>query len=455
MHIHPVRTIGTRRVVARRLGRLGWLPVLATFAAAGCQVSKTEAPEVTGPSELGLSLELRATPDTVIMDGLSQSQIQIVARDPGGRPVANQAVRVEITAAGEVVDIGRLNTKNVTTGGDGRATVTYTAPMGPPSQNSDPGTLVTIIGTPAGSDYRAAVARRVDLRLVPQGVVLTLPFAPVPRFTFSPSDPSEDVEIIFDASTSIASCIPDPAAPNDVARCVRQGGSISSYQWDFGDGKTGSGVQARTYFRSAGTYVVKLTVTNDRGLSNSVTQTVQVARVASPTAEFSFSPSTPGVGQSVFFDASASQAANSDRRIATYNWTFGDGGTGSGQTTSRRYSLAGSYAVTLTVADSSGRTGTVTKSVTVGAGQQPVANFTVSPAQVAVNQRVFFDGTISTPPPGRTINKYVWNLGDNTIVEGPRVDHAYSRAGSYVVVLTVTDSGGANNAVTKSVTVQS
>jgi PKD repeat protein len=109
--------------------------------------------------------------------------------------------------------------------------------------------------------------------------------------------------------------------------------------------------------------------------------------------------------------------------------------------------------VTLTVADSSGRTATTTKAVNVGAGQQPVANFTVSPAQVAVGQRVFFDGTVSTPPPGRTITRYSWNLGENTIVEGPRVETTYPRAGSYTVVLTVTDSAGATNSTTKTVTV--
>lgn len=455
MYIIQPRTIETRRLVASRIGRLGWLPVLAAVALSGCQVKKTEAPAVTGPSELALSLELRATPDVVTMDGLSQSQITITARDPNGRPVSGQGVRVEITAGGEVADIGRLSTKQVTTGSDGRATVSYTAPAGAPSQNSDPGSVITIVGVPSGFDYRNAVARRVDIRLVPQGVILPVAYAPVPRFTFSPSDPIEDGEVIFDASSSIASCIPDPAAPNDVARCVRQPGSITSYQWDFGDGKSGSGATARTYFSVKGTYIVKLTVTNDRGLSNSVTQSVSVAEVANPTADFTFSPQTPGVNQSVFFDASASKAATSDRFIAQYNWTFGDGGTGTGQTTSRRFTQAGTYNVTLTVSDTSGRTGTATKAVPVGAGNLPVANFTVSPAQVTVGQRVFFDGTISTPPPGRTITRYQWNLGDNNaLAEGPRVDYAYTRAGSFTVVLTVTDSSGATASTTKTVTVQ-
>jgi PKD repeat protein len=388
------------------------------------------------------------------MDGLSQATLTITARDPNARPVSGQGIRVEIIAGGEIVDYGRLSTKNVTTGTDGRATVTYTAPPGPPSQNSDTFTVITLIATPAGYDYRNALSRQVDLRLVPQGIILPVAYAPVPKFTFSPSDPIEDGEVIFDASSSIASCLPDPAAPNDISRCQAQSGRITSYQWEFGDGKSGSGVQARTYFSVKGTYVVKLTVTNDRGLSNSVTQTVSVAEVANPSADFTFSPQTPGVNQSVFFDASASKASTSDRYIATYSWTFGDGGTGSGQTPSRRYASAGTFNVTLTVADTSGRTGTVTKAVTVGAGQQPTANFTVSPSQVTAGQPLFFDGTVSTAPPGRTIARYVWNFGDNTIEEGPRPQHTYGRAGTYTVVLTVTDSGGATNSTTKTVSIQ-
>jgi PKD repeat protein len=315
-------------------------------------------------------------------------------------------------------------------------------------------TVITLIATPAGYDYRNAVSRQVDLRLVPQGVILPVAYSPVAKFTFSPANPGEDVDVRFDASSSIASCVADPTAPNDITKCQPQGGAITSYQWDFGNGQTGGGVSPVTRFATRGTYVVKLTVTNDRGLSNSVTQNVSVAAVSNPTAEFAFSPTTPGVNQAVFFDASASAAA-AGRTISSYEWNFGDGYFGGGRTESHRFAKAGAFTVTLTVTDSAGKTGTVSKGVTVGAGQQPTANFTVSPGQVAVNQRVFFDGTVSTAPPGRTITNYVWNLGDNTIVEGQsRTDHAYSKAGTYTVVLTVTDSGGGTNSTTKTVTVQ-
>lgn len=443
-----------RAVVAHRIRRFGWVPVIAAMALAGCTAKTTEAPELSGPSELGLSLEIRATPDVVTMDGQSQSSLTITARDASGRPAGSQGIRVEITAGGQIVDVGRLSSKNVTTGTDGRAVVTYTAPASAPSQNSDTFTVVTLIATPAGSDFGNATARQVDLRLVPQGVILPVAYSPVPKFTFSPASPGEEDDVIFDASSSIASCVPDPSSPNDTSKCQPQGGAIIAYQWDFGNGRTASGVHPTTQFATRGSYLVKLTVTNDRGLSNSVTNTVAVAAVANPTAEFAFSPASPGATQTVFFDASGSQAAPG-RTITRYEWTFGDGNGGTGVNESHKYGKAGAFAVTLTVTDSAGKTGTVSKGVTVGAGLQPTANFVFSPAQPTPNQRVFFDGTVSTPTPGRSIVRYVWNFGDNNaIAEGDRVDYAYPRAGAYTVVLTVTDSGGATSSANKTVTVQ-
>ncbi|MGW3769254.1 PKD domain-containing protein [Actinomadura verrucosospora] len=54
-------------------------------------------------------------------------------------------------------------------------------------------------------------------------------------------------------------------------------GSIASYAWDFGDGGTGTGVAPQHAFAAAGTYTVKLTVTDDRGGKGTRSQDVTVA----------------------------------------------------------------------------------------------------------------------------------------------------------------------------------
>lgn len=456
MQITHARTKDSlRRSRVRRASLLGWLPVAAAVALSGCTVKKTETPDPTGPSELGLSLQLEVSPDVLVMDGVSQSRLRIVSRDSNGKPQPNVAVRVEVTTGGEIVDtVGRLSTKNVTTGGDGSAEVTYTAPNTAANVNSDSGNMgVTLLVTPAGHDYRNALSRQVDIRLVPQGTVLPQAFAPVANFTVSPSVPGEGQDAIFDASSSIASCVPDPAAPNDASKCIPQPGAITAYQWDFGNGQTGSGIRPTVRFATAGSYVVTLIVTNDRGMNSAPLQkAIAVGVVGNPTVDFAFSPASPAIGQQVFFDGNAARA-NGGRTITNYSWNFGDGHFGSGVTEAHRYERIGNFSVTLTVTDSAGKTGTATKSVPVAAGATPTAAFTTSPQIIRAGQVFFLDATTSTAPPGRTITRYEWNFGDNQIVEGARIEKVYGTAGTYTVTLTVTDSGGGVDTETKSVTV--
>jgi subtilisin len=78
-----------------------------------------------------------------------------------------------------------------------------------------------------------------------------------------------------------------------------------------------------------------------------------------PTASFTFSCS----GLSCSFNASGS--SDSDGSIVSYAWTFGDGTTGSGVTTSKTYASGGTYTVTLTVTDDDSATGTTSQNVTV------------------------------------------------------------------------------------------
>ena len=54
-------------------------------------------------------------------------------------------------------------------------------------------------------------------------------------------------------------------------------GSISSWAWNFGDGTTGAGVTASRTYAAAGSFSVTLTVTDNRGLTHSRTQTVSVS----------------------------------------------------------------------------------------------------------------------------------------------------------------------------------
>jgi PKD repeat protein len=136
-------------------------------------------------------------------------------------------------------------------------------------------------------------------------------------------------------------------------------GQVVDWQWDFGDGTTGSGATPQHTYQEHGTYNVELTVTDDSALAGSTTKAVLVN--APPQADFSWTVS-PGGSLSIDFDGSAS---SDDSRIASYDWAFGDGQVGNGQTTSHGYAGAGSLPVTLTVTDEDGATDDATILVTV------------------------------------------------------------------------------------------
>ncbi len=72
-----------------------------------------------------------------------------------------------------------------------------------------------------------------------------------------------------------------------------------------------------------------------------------------------------GTGLARQFDASASIAG--DAAIASYQWTFGDGGTASGAMVSHNFAATGDYLVSLTLTDASGQTSTVRSLVAVTA----------------------------------------------------------------------------------------
>lgn len=329
------------------------LLAIAAMTFGSCTVKKSEAPALSGPSETGLALATSVSPDIIDQDGLSTATLEIVARGPDGRPWPTPVpLRIEIRMGGAVVDFGRLSNKTPVTGGDGVARVTYTAPPAP-AEAVDSNTVVTFVIFPVGSDYHGGFARYVELRLVPRGVILPPNGAPQPSFIITPTPVTTRTPATFDASGTR-----DEGAPCG-SRCV--------YAWDFGDGTNGTGMTVIHEFENAGTFVVRLTVTDARGQSVVTSQSVTVTTTPAPTADFIWSPTAPVAGRDIFFNAQASRAAPGHSLVA-YDWDFGSGRTGEGVTIAKRYDTPGTYNVTLKVHDDTFTpTGTavITKAVTV------------------------------------------------------------------------------------------
>ena len=435
---------------------------LALLAAAGCTVKNSEAPPLTGPSGLALTLNVNAIPDSISQDGGSQSSIKITAIGPNGKGLASLPLRLDMVVNGVPQDYGTLSARSVVTNSDGVATAVYTAPPSPVNGvfgtcNALPGNCVTIVATPTSTNFTTANPEQVLIRLVPTGVILPPASQPSASFNYSPTAAVVGLPIQFDASASNAGF---------------GATQITSYSWNFGDGTSGSGKNPAHTFGAANSYVVTLTVTNDRSLTASATQTLTVSAppvVAGtvPTAVFTVSPSAPGVGETVFFNASTS-IPGTGHSIASYAWTFGDGSSGTGVTTTHTYTTAGSYAVQLKVTDDDGQaTTSAATTVTAGSPPSPGANFTFSPSAPGRFDQVVFDASSSTTAQGQSIVDVAWNFGDGTAVihcpggaaadcPGPtnRISaHTFTTAQTFIVNLVVTDTAGRISSKNTSVTV--
>ncbi|WP_299265138.1 PKD domain-containing protein [Halorientalis sp.] len=237
-------------------------------------------------------------------------------------------------------------------------------------------------------------------------------------------------------------------------------GSITLYQWDFGDGTTAAGQQVTHTYTESGSYAATLTVTDDDGATASSSVSITVQNSSTPdslVANASGSPSQVTVGESVTLDGSGSSGTNST--ITSYEWDFTSDGTvdATGQQVTTAYSSGGEKTATLTVTDDDGDTATdtVTTAVTVDTNDAPTANVSANPTTVDVNEVVAFDGAGSNDSDGSIVD-YEWDFdsdGTAEVTGQPRATYAYSSPGSYVATLTVTDDDGATASTDITVTV--
>jgi PKD repeat protein len=204
----------------------------------------------------------------------------------------------------------------------------------------DSGTIVTLSATPAASSTFTGWSGDCSGIGTCQ---VTMDRAHWVVATFAAASPPPNVAptAAFTFDCTSLSCTVDATASAD------SDGAIASYRWDFGDQSSGSGRVAHHTYGDTGSYLVTLTVTDDRGATASVSYAVTVANAA-PTAAFT----VRCTGLSCSFDAGAS--ADPDGTIARWLWALGDGTSGSGATTTHTYPKPGSYGVTLTVTDNAG-----------------------------------------------------------------------------------------------------
>lgn len=249
-------------------------------------------------------------------------------------------------------------------------------------------------------------------------------------------------------SASFTSSCTDLACNFDASASSDTDGSISSYDWDFGDGISGTGITTSHSYSANDVYTVILTVTDNATATSQSSREVS-ASDGNQAPMASFTSDCPDLNCS--FDASGS---TDDSGIAAYDWDLGDGATNSGISINHTYSADGGYSVVMTVTDDAGANSSASQTVSVsaagGGNNPPSASFSASCTDLDCS----FNAAASSDSDG-TITTYTWVFGDGSSGNGVNTNHSYATDGNYSVVLTITDNGGASSDSTQTLFVSS
>ncbi len=243
--------------------------------------------------------------------------------------------------------------------------------------------------------------------------------APQASFSADPPSGGRGVEITFDASAS-----------------EDADGTIQLYEWDFGDGGKGEGKITSHRYDAAGNFTVTLTVTDDRQGKSTSNREIKIENTIPPVAHFNFQPQQGDTTTVFSFDGSSS--TDSDGRIKTYTWEFGDGTIADGARVTHKFLEKGDFSVRLIVTDNDGLESMKEKGLKI-IGRPPVASFTISPDSGTIETVFTFDSSGSNDD-GRIV-EYRWLIENNTFTN--RIpQYSFTRSGAHEIRLTVTDNDG-------------
>ncbi|MES2616268.1 MAG: PKD domain-containing protein [Bacteroidota bacterium] len=216
--------------------------------------------------------------------------------------------------------------------------------------------------------------------------------------------------------------------------------TITSWNYNFGDGGSSSISDPKYTFANAGKYRVVLTITDAGGGVD--TDTINIVVKKSPIADFSIPQPNYCLKELVPFK---NLCILGDTGLRTCTWDFGDGLTsGSKVDFYKQYNKAGTFNVILTVKDYNGCGHTVTKNAFITITTAPKADF-------EFNQKYSCTGPMNVNfvnKSTRGSSAYTWNFGDGTTSAVASPSMSYGVAGNYTITLTAFSANGCKDVKT-------
>ncbi len=219
-------------------------------------------------------------------------------------------------------------------------------------------------------------------------------------------------------------------------------GTISNYNWQFGDGTSSTLSNPTHLYSTSGTFSVSLTVTSSYGCNQSYVQIITI----NPLPNILFTTLNNCLGINTTYTNSSNIATGS---ISNYLWDYNfDGITDNTLINGNfTFSTSGTYTTQLTAISNLNCADTKTILVTIY--PNPTIAFTNNTVCKGLTTLFVNSSSISSG----VINSYNWQFGDATSSTLLSPGHIYGSAGSYNVVLSGTSNFGCTSTTYSSITV--
>jgi len=314
------------------------------------------------------------------------------------------------TATTNVCSPGDIQFSNTTTGspvftwdfGDGGATSSLRNPL---HTYTSPGTFTVSLIATLGSC--------ADTTIIP--AMINVLASPLADFSFS------------------SPCINDSVQLTNLSQA--QGSTITSYNWNFGDGSAVSSLQnVKHAYTNAGTYSINLVVQSSNGCADTVIKAITV--LARPTVSFS-----PDITDGC--DSLTVQFSNTSSGGAVYSWSFGDGNSSSLVSPSHTYTSPGSYTILLTAEATGGCTSSRAFVNLINIRSKPNVQFSSSQTTICPGECIRFQDLSSSG-----VTSWTWTFPGATPSSAANSSPSsvcYSAEGVYDVELIVSDGFCSNS----------
>jgi gliding motility-associated-like protein len=211
-------------------------------------------------------------------------------------------------------------------------------------------------------------------------------------------------------------------------------GSIVSYKWYYGDGKTDSIQNPSHNYNLADTFNIKMVTVSDLGCQDSVQKSLFVYNP--PQSGFLVNDSVQCLSGNNFIFSN--KTLNPPNSTTLFTWYFGDGTRDTATNTNHSYLKSDTFSVSLLALSNLGCKDSVMKNIFVL--PKPIALFALFDSSQCLERNDF--GFVNKSKTSTGNLSYLWNFGDSSTSILMNPHHQYTNSDTFTVLLKVTSQNG-------------